>query len=102
LNESPDSDVYGNIIFNVTDGFYLLDQSRSIDGFTTKNRIFNNTIRNADNGIVIRLADDNVLSNNAMENITSYEYALEGGAEVAIMNQHFSDDRILEDQGQIP
>jgi parallel beta-helix repeat protein len=94
MNESPDNSVYGNIISNVSDGFYLLNQSPSIDGFTTKNRIYNNTIKNADNGFVIRVADGNTLANNTLGNITSYEYYLTEGVELEIENQHFTNDKI--------
>jgi parallel beta-helix repeat protein len=56
----------------VSDGFYLTTPTASddgLDGLTTKNRLYNNTVRNANNGIVVSDADDNIFPNNTLENI---------------------------------
>jgi parallel beta-helix repeat protein len=45
ITESPDNDVYDNIIFNVSIGFYFTNPRMPDDGFTTENRVYNNTIR---------------------------------------------------------
>jgi mannuronan 5-epimerase len=94
ISESPKNEVYGNMIYNTSDGFHLtVPSSPPIDGHTTENRIYNNTIRDSENGFVIIRADDNTFANNTLENIRSFEYSIKDGAEIAIENQHFTDDK---------
>jgi parallel beta-helix repeat protein len=86
----------------VSDGFYLTTPTASddgLDGLTTKNRLYNNTVRNANNGIVVSDADDNIFPNNTLENIESYEYFLSDGSEIEIEDQHFTDDEISVESG---
>lgn len=94
ITESPNNEVYYNIIFDVSDGFYLTNPSTPDDRHTTGNRVYNNTVINADNGITVMRADGNILSNNRLENIKGYEYLLMQGSEIEIQNQHFTDDEI--------
>ena len=94
ITESPDNKLYDNVIFNVSDGFYLVHPSPPVDGLTTDNWIYNNTIKNANRGIVSHRAYDNIFSNNTFENITTSEYHLAGGAKLEIEGQRFTDDAI--------
>ena len=99
ITESPNNEVYDNIIFDVSDGFYLTNPSTPDDGHTTGNRIYNNTVINADNGIKVGNSDSNILANNTFENITSFEYSLGNGGEVIIENQRFTNDKISGELG---
>jgi parallel beta-helix repeat protein len=99
ITESPNNEVYDNIIFDVSDGFYLTNPSMPGDGHTTGNRIYNNTVRNAENGINVGNSDGNILANNTFENITSFEYSLGNGGEVIIENQRFTNDKISGESG---
>ncbi len=94
ITESPNNKVYDNIIFDVSDGFYLTNPSSGVDGHTTGNRVYNNTVRNAENGIKVGNSAGNIFANNTFENITSFEYSLENGGEVIIEDQRFTNDKI--------
>ena len=103
ITESPNNEVYSNTIYNVSDGFYLTTPTASddgLDGLTTENRIYNNMIRNAENGIKVGNSDGNIFANNAFENIESYEYLVSDGSEITIENQHFTDDEISGGSGE--
>jgi poly(beta-D-mannuronate) C5 epimerase len=100
ITESPNNEVYDNIIFDVSDGFYLTNPSSGVDGHTTGNRIYNNTVRNAENGINVGNSDGNILANNTFENIESYEYLVSDGSEITIKDQYFADDEISGGSGE--
>jgi parallel beta-helix repeat protein len=70
------------------------------DGHTTRNRIYNNTVRNAENGIKVGNSNGNILANNTFENIESYEYLVSDGSEITIEDQHFTDDEISGGSGE--
>jgi parallel beta-helix repeat protein len=95
--------VYSNTIYNVSDGFYLTTPTASddgLDGLTTENRIYNNTVRNANNGIKVGNSDGNIFENNTFENIESYEYLVSDSSEITIEDQHFTDDEISGGSGE--
>jgi poly(beta-D-mannuronate) C5 epimerase len=103
ITESPNNGVYSNTIYNVSDGFYLTTPTASddgLDGLTTENRIYNNTVRNANNGIKVGNSDGNIFENNTFENIESYEYLVSDGSEITIEDQHFTDDEISGGSGE--
>jgi poly(beta-D-mannuronate) C5 epimerase len=59
ITESPNNEVYNNLIENVNDGIYLVNPPNADDGRTTDNRVYDNTIMDADNDVeLFRVLDE--------------------------------------------
>jgi parallel beta-helix repeat protein len=59
ITESPNNEVYNNLIENVNDGIYLVNPPNPDDGRTTDNRVYDNTIMDADNDVeLFRVSDE--------------------------------------------
>ena len=101
ISESSNNQVYENNITNVMRAVYLVNPPEPDDGRTTSNDISNNTIGDAEYGIVARRSQTNALSDNSFAgNITSAHYFLTGNSTFGITNQTFSDAEITGREGQ--
>jgi hypothetical protein len=101
ISESSSNQVYANNITNVMRAIYLVNPVEADDGRTTSNDIYNNTIGDAQYGVVARRSQTNALSdNNFAGNITSAHYFLTGNSTFGITNQTFSETEIRGRDGQ--
>jgi hypothetical protein len=70
------------------------------DGVTENNYAHNNTIYDAEFGIMAFRSPFNTMANNIMDDIESYEYYVSRDSDLQIHNQTFSDDRIKREHEQ--
>lgn len=97
LSESPNNQVYNNIIEGATDEAVLLfNPTVPDDGLTANNHVYQNIISNSDDGIRTTVSHDNILENNTFHNIASNEYHSENSSMI-IRGQVFDDALITED-----
>jgi len=100
FNASPDNVVYNNTIRNVTLGFYITQPKDGSIADSTGNRIYNNTVEGAVIGAATNLnTDDNVFANNTFRDIKSFDFFVEGGSEIAVKNQTFTNYKIAGNSG---
>src|ERR671917_2379513 len=98
VTESPNNQIYNNIIEGITSqAVRLLNPELPDDGLTEGNLVFNNTIINSENGIGAARTQDNILESNTLSNIQSSDYRLTEGSSIIIRGQHF--DNALISQG---
>jgi parallel beta-helix repeat protein len=98
ISESPNNQVYNNIIEGATsEGVLLFNPPIADDGFTQNNQVYNNTISSSDHGIRATQSQDNVLENNKFSNIDSSEYLISGNSTITISRQHFDNTAIAEE-----
>jgi poly(beta-D-mannuronate) C5 epimerase len=95
VTESPNNQIYNNIIEGITSqAVRLLNPELPDDGLTEGNLVFNNTILNSENGIGAARSQDNVLESNTLSNIQSSDYRLTEGSSIIIRGQHFDNSLI--------
>jgi parallel beta-helix repeat protein len=99
FSESPNNEVYGNNIHDVTRGIYFVNASTMDDGVTRNNNAHDNTINNANYAIQSSRSSSNTVSNNNIGTTRSYEYYLDISSGLIIENQEFSSDRIRGNNG---
>src|SRR5215210_848315 len=101
LSESPDNQVYNNIIEGATGGGIVLYNPVILDdGSTTGNIVYNNVISNSENGIRATRSHDNTVQNNTFSEIESREYRILGDSSITIRGQHFDNALISGDDSQ--
>jgi parallel beta-helix repeat protein len=101
LSESPNNQVYNNIIEGATEGGILLYNPDLLDdGSTTGNIVYNNIISNSENGIRATRTHDNTVQNNTFSEIESREYRVLGDSSITIRGQHFDNTLIAGDDSQ--
>jgi parallel beta-helix repeat protein len=99
VSESPNNQIYDNIIHGATSqGVLLFNPELPDDGFTQNNLVFNNTIAQSDDGVKATRSQDNVLENNEFSDIESSEYVLAGNSSITIRGQDF-DNALITEQG---
>ena len=98
LSESPNNQVYDNIIEGATgEGIRLLNPDIADDGSTTGNMIYNNNISNSDNGIRATNCQNNIVQNTTFSDIESNEYRLLADSTLKIIGQQFDNTVISGD-----
>jgi parallel beta-helix repeat protein len=98
LSESPNNQVYDNIIEGATgEGIRLLNPTIADDGSTTGNMIYNNHISNSDSGIRATNCQNNIVQNTTFSDIDSDEYRLLADSTLKIIGQQFDDTVISGD-----
>jgi poly(beta-D-mannuronate) C5 epimerase len=99
LSESPNNQVYDNVIEGATgEGIRLLNPAIADDGFTTGNIIYNNNIiTNSENGIRATNCQNNIVQNTTFSDIDSDEYRLLADSTLKIIGQQFDDTVISGD-----
>jgi mannuronan 5-epimerase len=96
LSESPNNQVYNNIIEGATGGGIVLYNPVILDdGSTTGNIVYNNVISNSENGIRATRSHDNTVQNNTFSEIESREYRILGDSSIIITGQQFLDDALI-------
>lgn len=98
LSESPNNQVYNNIIEGATEGgivFYNPDIED--DGTTTGNLVYNNVISDSENGIRATRSQNNIAQNNTFSEIESNEYRLLEDSSLRITGQQFDNTLISGD-----
>jgi len=98
FSESPNNQVYDNIIEGATgEGIRLLNPATVDDGTTTGNIIYNNNISNSENGIRVTNCQNNIVQNTTFSDIESDEYRLLADSSLKIEGQQFDDTVISGD-----
>src|SRR5215510_7406899 len=98
LSESPNNQVYDNIIEGATgEGIRLLNPAIVDDGNTSGNIIYNNNISDSENGIRATNCQNNIVQNTTFSDIDSDEYRLLADSTLKIMEQQFDNTVISGD-----
>jgi parallel beta-helix repeat protein len=98
LSESPNNQVYDNVIEGATgEGIRLLNPAIADDGLTSGNLIYNNNISDSENGIRATNCQNNIVQNNSFSDIDSDEYRLLADSSLKIIGQQFDDTVISGD-----
>jgi poly(beta-D-mannuronate) C5 epimerase len=102
FNASPENEVYNNTIRNVTLGFYITQPEDGSIGHSTENEIYNNTVENAHTAVATNLDTvDNIFANNNFLNSKFHDFLVEGGSEIIIENQTFTNYKIAGSSGRV-
>jgi mannuronan 5-epimerase len=102
FNTSPDNEVYNNTIRNVTLGFYITQPEDGSIGDSTGNKIYDNTIENTATAVATNLDTvDNIFANNTFLNNEFHDFLVEGGSEIIIENQTFTNYKIAGSSGKV-
>jgi mannuronan 5-epimerase len=92
VSESPNNQIYNNTIESATDeGILLFNPEVIDDGFTERNRVYDNVISNSEDGIRSTNSHDNILENNTFDDIELNEYRLSLNSSVLIRGQNFDE-----------
>lgn len=98
LSESPNNQVYDNVIEETTgEGIRLLNPAITDDGSTSGNIIYNNNISDSENGIRATNCQNNIVQNTTFSDIDSDEYRLLADSTLKIIGQEFDDTVISGD-----
>src|SRR5215203_5760976 len=99
LSESPNNQVYNNIVEGGTsNGIRLLNPDIADDGVTEGNIVYNNAISDSRDGIIATRSHDNTVQNNMFSEIESREYRILGDSSIVIRGQEF-DDAVISGEG---
>ena len=98
VSESSNNQIYNNTIEGVTShGIHLFNPALPDDGLTENNLIYNNSIINAENGIVATRSHDNIVQNTTFSDIKSSQYRLSGDSSIRISGQYFGSTLVSHD-----
>jgi poly(beta-D-mannuronate) C5 epimerase len=90
VSESPNNQIYNNTVEGATSqGINLFNPVLPDDGVTENNLVYNNTIINAENGIVATRTHDNFVQDTTFSAIKSSEYRLSGDSTIRISGRDF-------------
>jgi mannuronan 5-epimerase len=88
VSQSPNNQIHDNILTNNMYGIYVKEAT------STGNVIEHNSLDGAKYGMVFATATSNTATNNAFDDVSSYEYFLTLGAKLTIDSQEFSSTQI--------
>ena len=95
LSESPNNQIYNNVIEGATgEGIRLLNPDIPDDGLTEGNLVYNNAISNSETGIRATKSHNNIVQNTTFSDIESSEYRLLGDSSLVIIGQQFDNTLI--------
>jgi poly(beta-D-mannuronate) C5 epimerase len=99
VSESPDNQIYNNIIERVSSyAIHLFNPVFPDDGGGTENNlVYNNTIINSENGVVATRSQDNIVQDTTFYDIEESEYRLSGDSSIRIRGQHLDNPLISQD-----
>jgi parallel beta-helix repeat protein len=101
LSESPNNQVYNNIVEGATEqGILLFNPDIADDGSTEGNTVYNNVISSSDNGIRSTRSHTNVVENTTFSDIELREYRLLGDSSLIIRGQQFDNALISGDDSE--
>src|SRR5215216_723004 len=101
LSESPNNQIYNNIVEGATEqGILLFNPDIPDDGSTEGNTVYNNVISSSENGIRSTRSHNNVVENTTFSDIELSEYRLLGDSSLTIRGQHFDNALISEDDSE--